>query len=304
MVLVEALLLALAGGAIGLAVALGGLALVRALGLDRANVGFEFALDGTVLAYTLGAAVLAAVIVRAAAGARAIARRLDGRNPRGRPPGRRRTPRAALAQRRSSSRSSPERHAARRRGTAHEELLRSARRRPGLQRRAASGRRVLRSRDRATPSAESWPRFQEQALAELRALPGVSDAGITSILPFAGNNYQGSTIIDGYVHAAGRLGAACAASLDRRALPRRRSAFRSWRAATSPHTSPSPSPSSTRTSRRSTGRAASPLGERLRANNDPDRWYTIIGVVPAIKQGSLAETTDQGNDLLALRAAP
>src|SRR5689334_7028648 len=51
MVLVEALLLALAGGALGVAVAWGGLSLVRALGLDRSNDGFEFALDTTALAY-------------------------------------------------------------------------------------------------------------------------------------------------------------------------------------------------------------------------------------------------------------
>ena len=62
MVLVEALLLALAGGAIGLAVAVGGLALVRALGLDRSSVGFEFVLDSTALMYTLGSALLAAVV--------------------------------------------------------------------------------------------------------------------------------------------------------------------------------------------------------------------------------------------------
>ena len=62
MVLVESLLLALVGGALGLAVAAGGLALVRALGLDHSNVGFEFVLDATALVYTLGAAVLAAVV--------------------------------------------------------------------------------------------------------------------------------------------------------------------------------------------------------------------------------------------------
>ena len=41
---------------------MGGLALVRALGLDRSNIGFEFVLDSTALAYTLGAALLAAVV--------------------------------------------------------------------------------------------------------------------------------------------------------------------------------------------------------------------------------------------------
>jgi ABC-type antimicrobial peptide transport system permease subunit len=36
----------------------------------------------------------------------------------------------------------------------------------------------------------------------------------------------------------------------------------------------------------------SPLGERLQRNNDPqDRWFTIVGVVPAVKQASLTETT-------------
>src|SRR5690606_12620965 len=62
MVLVEALLLALAGGVVGIAVALAGLELVETLGLGRSNEGYELELDGTTLAYTLGAAVVAAVV--------------------------------------------------------------------------------------------------------------------------------------------------------------------------------------------------------------------------------------------------
>ncbi|HSC16232.1 MAG TPA: ABC transporter permease, partial [Gammaproteobacteria bacterium] len=62
MVLVEALLLAVAGGTLGLGVAAAGLGLVRALGLDQSSEGFEFTLDATALAFTLGAAVLAAVV--------------------------------------------------------------------------------------------------------------------------------------------------------------------------------------------------------------------------------------------------
>ncbi len=45
LVLVESFAIALTGAAVGLLLALGGLELVRALGLDRANEGFEFALD-------------------------------------------------------------------------------------------------------------------------------------------------------------------------------------------------------------------------------------------------------------------
>src|SRR5688572_23384941 len=50
MVLVEALLLAVAGGTLGLGVAAAGLGLVRALGLDQSSEGFEFTLDATALA--------------------------------------------------------------------------------------------------------------------------------------------------------------------------------------------------------------------------------------------------------------
>ena len=106
MVLVEALLLAVAGGVLGIGVAASGLGLVRALGLDQANQGFEFVLDTTALGFTLGAAVLAALVSRSAAGARAVARRLDGCDSRGGPPRRGRSQRAANARRRSSSRSS------------------------------------------------------------------------------------------------------------------------------------------------------------------------------------------------------
>ena len=62
MVLIEALLLALVGGVLGVAVAFGGLALVNALGLDRSSTGFEYVLDATALLYTLGAAVLAGIV--------------------------------------------------------------------------------------------------------------------------------------------------------------------------------------------------------------------------------------------------
>ncbi len=60
--LIESLVLAVAGALAGLVLALGGLALVHALGLDLSSQGFEFQLDTTVLMFTLGAAVLAALV--------------------------------------------------------------------------------------------------------------------------------------------------------------------------------------------------------------------------------------------------
>src|SRR5690606_18311885 len=50
---------------------------------------------------------------------------------------------------------------------------------------------------------ESWPLFQEQALAALRALPGVAAGGYTSVLPFGTDNEQGNVVIAGLVPAPG-----------------------------------------------------------------------------------------------------
>ena len=50
---------------------------------------------------------------------------------------------------------------------------------------------------------ESWPRFESEAVAALRALPGVGAAGFTSILPFGSDNNFGSAVIDGYVLPVG-----------------------------------------------------------------------------------------------------
>ncbi len=83
-----------------------------------------------------------------------------------------------------------ERRLACRRRFADEKFLRPAREGPGIQR----GQRLDRAHDarRMRYSArESWPRFQEEALEALRALPGVADAGITSILPFTSMSDQG-----------------------------------------------------------------------------------------------------------------
>ena len=60
LVVLESVLLALIGAAVGLLLAHGGLALVRGLGLERD--GFELALDGRVVVFTFAAALLAAVV--------------------------------------------------------------------------------------------------------------------------------------------------------------------------------------------------------------------------------------------------
>jgi predicted permease len=136
---------------------------------------------------------------------------------------------------------------------------------------------------------DSWPRFQQAALESLRALPGVGDAGVTSVLPFTGMNTQGSFVIDGYVlpegasptHAQDRaiderylavLGIPVVAGRnfaahepERVAIVDENIANKYW-----------------------PGGAA--VGQRLRSAVDPpDQWYTVVGVVPAVKHDTLVE---------------
>jgi predicted permease len=137
---------------------------------------------------------------------------------------------------------------------------------------------------------DSWPQFQQAALESLRTLPGVADAGVTTVLPFTGNNQSGSFVIDGYVlpqgvsppHAQDRaiderylgvLGIPVVAGRgfaahepERVVIVDENVANKYW----------------------PDGNA---LGQRLRAAVDPrDQWYTIVGVVPAVKHDTLTET--------------
>ena len=289
MVLVEALLLALAGGVLGIAVATAGLALVRALGLDRSNVGFELALDGTVLAYTLGAAVLAGIVSGLPPVLALLRDDLTG------------------AIREAGRQGGGGRRAQRMRsGLVIAQLAMSVTLLVGAGLLTKSFYGLLAEGPGFNPTGvwtgrfslagprytepQSWARFQEQVVAALRALPGVSDAGMTSVLPFGGNNSQGSTNIEGYVtppggsepHAQHR-------SIDERYLATLGVPLVAGRNFAAHESEPVAIIDEIFAAKYWPGR--SPLGGRLQRNNDTDRWYTIVGVVPALKQASLAETT-------------
>ncbi len=290
MVLVEALLLSFAGGALGVAVAAGGLALVRRLGLDRSNQGFELALDSNVLAYTLGAAVLAGIVSGVPPVLALLRDDLTG------------------AIREAGRQGGGGRRAQRmRNGLVVAQLAMSVMllvgaglltksfygllaEGPGFNAGSVWTARFSLAGPRYT-DRESWPRFQEQALAAVRALPGVSAAGMTSVLPFGGNNSQGSTNIDGYVvpqgasppHAQHR-------SIDEGYLTALGIPIVAGRNFAPHESEPVVIIDEVFAEKYWPGR--SPLGQRLQRNLEPaDRWYTIIGVVPAVKHASLADTT-------------
>ena len=290
MVLVESLLLALAGGALGLAVAAGGLELVRALGLDRSNLGLRFALDATALAYTLGAAVIAAAVAGLPPVLALLREDLTG------------------VIREAGRQGGSGRGAQRWRGTlvvaqlamsvvllvgaglltkSFYGLLAEG---PGFSAGSVwTARTTLGGPRYAT--RESWPRFQQQALEALRALPGVAEVGVTSILPFTSTTDQGSVVIEGYVASQG--GAPPHAqhyAIDDgylRALGVPVVAGRNFAA----HEAEPVVIVDENVAQKFWPNGGA-LGQRLRMAETefPDRWYTVIGVAPPVKQGSLAET--------------
>ncbi|RPI64003.1 MAG: ABC transporter permease, partial [Lysobacterales bacterium] len=288
MVLVETLLLALAGGVLGLAVAAGGLQLVRALGIDPSPQGFELVLDTTALAFTFGAAVLAAFASGAPPVLAMLRDDLTG------------------AIREAGRQSGAGKRAQRLRGTLVVAQL-------------AMGVVLLVGAGLLTKSfygfldegagfnagsawtarfalggpryaqRDSWPRFQQQALEALRALPGVGEAGFTSVLPFSGNNNQASAVIDGYVlpqgaappHTQNR-------SIDERYLPALGLPLVAGRNFAAHEAEPVVIVDENLADKYWPGGTA--VGRRLRRELDsPDRWYTVIGVVPRVKHDTLAE---------------
>jgi predicted permease len=124
----------------------------------------------------------------------------------------------------------------------------------------------------------------------LRALPGVSAAGFTEILPFSGNNDQGSYLIDGYTPPDGTPAPhAQHRSIDESyllALGIPVIEGRNFAA-----TEPEPVAIVDTNVARKYWPAGNAVGQRLRhLVGQADRWYTVIGVVPAVKQAGLAET--------------
>jgi len=292
MVLIEALLLALVGGVLGVAVASGGLKLVGALGLDRSSTGFQYVLDATALLYTLGAAVLAGIVSGLPPVLALLREDLTG------------------AIREGGRQGGAGRGAQRMRGAlvvaqlamsvtllvgaglltkSFYGLLAEG---PGFSPNGVWTARYSLGGPRYTEN-ESWPRFQEQAVAALRALPGVSSAGVTSVLPFSGNNEAGSIQIEGYQVPTGAAPPhANNRSIDDGYLATLGLPILAGRNFAAHEAEPVVIIDETLAAKYWPN--GSPLGQRLRADSDPaDRWSTIVGVVPAVKQASLAESNSK-----------
>jgi len=201
-IMTHALVLALLGGAAGLAVAVGGVKLLMWLGADQLPRGAEIGLDGAVLLFTLGLAVAGGLLLGTIPLAQLLRRDLRAvlqTESRGATANRRTvwvrsslvTAQVALAfllligagllleSFRAAQSIDP--------GFRDEGLWSGFVALPGL--RYSEG--------------QARAQFVDRMLTELRAVPGAEDVAITTQLPFGGNNSSSVILPEGYVPPAG-----------------------------------------------------------------------------------------------------
>jgi predicted permease len=288
LIVIEALLLSLAGACAGLALAQGGIELVRILGLERASEGFDVHLD----AYAVGIAMAAALITAllSASSSWFVLLRDDF---------------VRLVQ--EGSRTNTGGVSARRwraglvvvQLTVGTALLASAgsltktfydlqKQGPGFDARGVWSAAVTLPEARYADDT-ARERFFELALEKLRSLPGVTAAGFTTVLPFSGQNEGATLEVDEYEPATDRTPpTAQFRSVDKGyfvALGIPIIEGRGFADNESEHVA---------IVDESFARAyfanGNAVGGLVRYGQDaPDTWYRIVGVVPHVQHESLVE---------------
>jgi len=288
-VLLETLVLASVGAAGGIVLALGGLELVRGLGLDRASEGFAFVMDAAVIGFTAGTALLAALV--AAALPLIVLMRQDLTHvvhEAGRLGGGGRSThvmRGALVVVQIAASATLLVGA----GMLTKSFYQLQQQGAGFVAENVLTARITLPQARYS-DGESRARFYAQALEALSAVPGVSEAGFTSILPFSGINDGSTVLVDGYTPAAGApLPAAQLRSISEGYLPSLDIAVIRGR-----NFAPNESERVAIVDdnmARTYWPDGGALGQlvRVAAPGDESEWHTVVGVVPAVKHTSLDE---------------
>jgi predicted permease len=291
LVLLEQLVLAVFGAAAGLLLVVAGLEVVRRLGLDRVVVGFEYAIDLRVLGFTaamtacsaLASSALPLITLMREKGIAQLIHEVGRLGGGGQAAHRFRAVlvvvqlAVSVALLVAAGLLTKSFHALQQQSTGFDaEYVWTAR--VALPRidRFADGR-----------SAQ----FFERALEELRALPGVAAAGFSSAPPFSGMNPQQSADVDGYTPPAGAPGPHAQlriiddSFLSSLGIPvvigRDFNRTESERVVI--------------VDQNMVGKYwpnVDPIGQRLRMAGMPgqvEEWATVVGVVPAIRHGNLAE---------------
>jgi predicted permease len=286
LLVLESVLLALAGACAGLVLAFGGVELVRVLGLEQAHEGFELALDARVVVVTLCAALAAALL---SALLPLLSLRRDDLARAVQESGRANT--GGMATRRWRSALVVVQLALGVTLLAGAGLLTKAfydllTQGPGFEPAGVWSAGVTFPPGPRYADDAPRARFFERVLTELRSLPGVTTAGFSTMLPFVSSDWGATIVVDGHRPLdAGMAKAAQLHSIDhgyfaalgipvvrgrnfaadeteRVAIVDERFARAYW----------------------PDGNA---LGQRLRNPTEAGSdWYTIVGVVPPVKHNS------------------
>ena len=294
--LVESLLLALAGGVAGIAFAGLGVRLIRTLGLGTPGNMFSISIDLRVLAFALVAAVATGLlfglfpVISLARGRPVEALKEGGRGSGG--------SRSARATRRVLAVVQMAMAVALLAGAGL--LIRSfiavQRQDPGF-----STDNVLSATidlpDNRYKDDASQAHFYDRVLDEVRALPGVKSAGLVSSVPFSGNDGSASYIIDGVQAQGGITPHGFVQMVDE-------DFFRSLQipvlqgrtfARSDAQDAPRVAVIDELLAKKYF-RGESPIGKRIAFEFDntdaaKTKWMTIVGVVPTIKHDKLSEQT-------------
>jgi predicted permease len=292
LVVAESILLALVGAALGLVLAGAGTALVRELGLERD--GFTAAIDWRVLVFTFGAALIAGV----ASGLPPLFALLKQESMQtlrevGRHGGGGRSAQAvrnvlvvaqlalSVALLVGAGLLTKSFYTLRAEGTGFDTTH------------VWTARLALPQSSARYAEPDAWVRLYEQALDALQALPGVQAAGFTSLLPFTGMNNLGSIRIEDLTLPPGAANPhAQHRSIDAGYLPALGIPMSAGRNFTDDETELVAIVDENLAAKYWPDGGA--IGQRIqRVGVDDDRWYTIVGVVPAVKELSLADAPEK-----------
>jgi predicted permease len=305
--LVESLLLAMAGGIAGLAIAQWCVQLIRLLGLDQSVHNFRIGLDAGVVAFTFVLAFVTGVLfglfpIVALWRERSYEVLKEG----GRGSGGSRSARAtrrvlvivqmALAVTLLTGA-----------GLLIRSFVRLQEASPGFDTQSVLSVRLDLPQNRYSDAA-AVAQFYQRALAAVRALPGVSSAGLVSSMPFTNNNSQSSYFIDGHEPAAGESAPhGFVQVVDEEFFKAMQIPLLQGRGFSTGDSADAGKVVviDDLLAKKYFGDAARALGQRIgQEDSKKGPWYTIVGVVGTIKRNKLYELSNKETYYFYYRQRP
>jgi len=294
--LIENVLLALAGGAAGIALAYAGVVLIRTLGLGGQAASFTIAIDASVLLFSLGLAVATGLLfglvpVLSLARARPVEALKEGGRGNSAGPAARALRNALVVVQTAT--------AVALLGVAGL-LIRSfmhvQEQSPGFSSDHVLSATVDLPRNRY-PDAASQARFYERLLDDVRALPGVASAGLVNNMPFSGNDGSQSYLVEGHDLRSGAIPHGYSQMVDEdffRTMQIPLLQGRSFGAGDTAKAQPVAIVDEILAQKYFPGQDA--VGKRVSVDFDAadpakTQWVTIVGVVGTVKRVRLSEQT-------------